>query len=105
MNKLPLLLCFVLMIVPLQAAPEQPHMQAAIELLQAAKKSDQPLPMLKAARKHIQKAKANKGGERPDAAESINAAIGFATTGDRTKMEAKINDAIAHIHSGMSKGR
>lgn len=104
MNKL-LLLCFVLMTVPLQASSNQPHMDAAIELLQAAKKSDQPLPMLIAARKHIQKARANKGGERPDAAESVNAAIAFATTGDRAKMEAKINDAIAHLHSGISKGR
>jgi hypothetical protein len=89
----------------LHAAPEQPHMRAAIELLQAAKRSDKPLPMLHAAKKHIQNAKANKGGERREAVASINAAIAEATVGNKTKCISKINDAIANLHSGMDKAK
>jgi predicted esterase len=97
------LLAFVGMTV---AAPDQPHMRAAVELLQSAKKSDQPLPMLQAAKKHLLKARPNKKGERYDALEAVNEAIAQATVGkDREKMEQKINHAISQIHSGMAKAK
>ncbi|HYF34907.1 MAG TPA: hypothetical protein VD994_06400 [Prosthecobacter sp.] len=87
------------------AAPDQPHMRAAIELLQAAKQANKPLPMLNAAKKHIQKAAPNKKGERVDALAAVNEAIASATTGDKEKMEQKVNHAIAQLHSGMAKAK
>ena len=86
-------------------APDQPHMRAAIELLQAAKKAEMPLPMLNAARKHIRQASPNKKGERGDALAAVNEAIALATVGDRQKMEQKVNHAIAQLHSGMAKAK
>ena len=80
-------------------------MRAAVELLQSAKKAEKPLPMLTAAKKHIQKARPNKKGERYDALEAVNEAIAQATAGDREKMEQKINHAISQLHSGMAKAK
>jgi hypothetical protein len=98
-------LALVAFVGTLVAAPDQPHMRAAVELLQSAKMADKPLPMLTAAKKHIQKARPNKKGERYDALEAVNEAIALATTGDREKMEQKINHAISQLHSGMAKAK
>ena len=86
-----------------EGAPDQPHMRAALELLQAAKESDNPLPMLRAARKHMVNAAKNKKGERIDAISAIDQAMAFATTGDQAKARQKIKHAISQVHSGMSK--
>lgn len=94
--------CFLGASMPVHA--EQRHMEAAIEMLQSAKQSDNPLPLLRAAKKHVANAKPNKGGERKQAAESINEAIAQATVGNKEKMTQKINAAIAAIHSGIAKG-
>lgn len=89
----------------LKAAPDQPNMRAALELLQQAKKADQPLPLLNSARHRLKIAAKNKGGNRLEAIEYVNEAITCAKTGDLKKMEQKVNAAIANIHSGMGKGR
>lgn len=92
-------------VVRLDAAPDQPNMRAALELLQAAKKSDQPMPMLQAAKQRLKGASKNKGGERLEAIEYVNEAMAMAKAGDKDKMEQKVNAAIANIHSGMGKAR
>jgi hypothetical protein len=100
------MLVMLVMCLSLKAeAPDQPHMRAAIELLQAAKKAEKPLPMLSAAKKHIQKAAKNKKGERIDALKAVNEAIACATVGDKEKLEQKVNHAIAQLHSGMAKAK
>lgn len=86
---------------PLQAADKQPHMEAALELLQAAKASDNPLPMLKSAKKHLVKADNNKGGARVQALESLNEAIAQVQVGNKEKAKQKINAAIANVQNGM----
>lgn len=80
-------------------------MRAALELLQAAKKADEPVPLLVSARQRLKNSTKNKGGERVDALKLVNEAIAFAQTGDRGKMEQKVNAAIASIHSGMGKAK
>lgn len=50
-----------------------------------------------------QTAKRNKGGRRPDAIEAIKEAIEIAKKGGNP--EAKINHAIAMIHSGEDRAR
>ncbi|WP_206026271.1 hypothetical protein [Roseimicrobium sp. ORNL1] len=85
--------------------PDQPHMRAALELLQTAKKSDTPLPMLTSARKHLKNAAKNKGGARVEALELVDEAIAQAKAGDKKKTEQKINAAIANIHSGMGNAK
>ena len=84
---------------------EQPHMAAALELLQAAKKSDQPLPMLKSAKKHLEDAKKNKAGARVEAIAAVNDAIAELRVGDKKKMAQKIDSAIANIHQGKDNGQ
>ena len=87
------------------ALAEPPHMSAALELLQAAKKSDKPMPMLQAARKHLENAKKNKEGERVEALRDVKEAMAQAQVGDLKKMEQKINSAIANIHQGKDKAK
>jgi len=87
------------------AAPDQPHMRAAVDLLNAAKTAENPLPALRAAKKHLHAARRNKRGERRDALEAVDEAIALATVGDKNKMRQKIDHAVAQIHSGMSKAR
>jgi hypothetical protein len=81
-------------------------MKAALELLQSAKKSDNPLPSLRAARKHLADAKRNKGGAIPQAIESVNEAIALATIGgERGKLDQKINAAIANVQNGIGNAK
>ena len=82
---------------------DQPRMESAIDLLQAAKTSKAPIPLLQKAKEKIQKAAHNKGGRRPDAIEAIKEAIGVAKSGGNP--EAKINHAIAMIHSGEDRAK
>jgi hypothetical protein len=88
------------------AAAEQPHMKAALELLQSAKKSDNPKPMLLAAQRHKKNAKRNKGGALGQAAESLREAIALAELGgDKKKLEQKINATIANLQNGMGNAK
>ena len=85
------------------ARAEQPHMESALELLQKAKTASEPIPLLEKAKNQVQTAKRNKGGRRPDAIEAIKDAIEIAKKGGNP--EAKINHAIAMIHSGEDRAR
>ncbi len=87
------------------AAPDQPRMRAAIDLLNAAKTAESPLPVLRAAKKKLHEARPNKHGERLDAIEAVNEAIALATVGDKNKMVQKIDHAVAQVYSGMRKAR
>jgi hypothetical protein len=97
------LLAVFLTMIPVFA--DQPHMTAAIELLQAAKKSDQPLPMLNSAKKHLEGSKKNKAGARVEAIAAVNDAIAELRVGDKKKMVQKIDLAIANIHQGKDNGK
>lgn len=87
------------------SADEQSGARAAIELLQAAKKSNNPAPVLHDARKHLKNAGDIKGSDRLEAQGLIKEAITGAETGDKKTMEAKVNAAIAKIHKGMGNAR
>lgn len=86
-------------------ADDQPHMRAAIDHLEAAKTAKEPLTSLRAAKKQLINAKANKEGQRKDAIGYVDEAIAFATTGDKVKMLEKINKAIANAKSGIARSR
>ena len=86
-------------------AADQPNMRAAIDLLQEAKKSDQPIPLMQQAKTHLKNASRNKGGSRVDAIEELNKAIEFAKAGDLEKARGKMNRVISEIHSGMDKAK
>ena len=83
------------------AIADQPKMDRAIELLQEAKKSDKPIPLLHQAYQSVKNAAKNKGGRRLDAMPAIQEAIEIAKNGGNP--EAKINHAIAMIHSGKDR--
>ena len=80
-------------------------MRAALELLQAAKESNNPLPMLNSAKQRLNNAAKNKGGERLEAIDYVEEAITKAKERDFDKMKQKINAAIANIHQGMGKAK
>ncbi|MHA3773993.1 hypothetical protein ACXR0O_20875 [Verrucomicrobiota bacterium sgz303538] len=78
-----------------------PKLGNAIELLQEAKRVNDPVPLLQRAKKRIQHAVHNKGGRRPQAIEAINEAIQLTESGSNP--ELKINHAITLIHSGIDR--
>ena len=107
-HRTPVISLCVVLAVFLAGTPlfaDQGHMRAALELLQAAKKADQPLPMLKSARKHLENAPKAKGGARAQALQQLNEAVAQATVGDKKKMSQKIDSAIANIHQHMGNAR
>lgn len=76
----------------------------AVDLLQSAKKSSEPMPLLLSARDAISDAnKGDKRGDRSDAMEYVKAAIDALKNNDKSKMTQKINAAIAQLHSGKDK--
>jgi hypothetical protein len=84
------------------AAGDGKHMKAALELLQSAKKSDSPRPMLVAAKRHLSNVKPNKEGALAQARKSLNEAIALAELGkEKDKLEQKINATIANVHNAM----
>jgi hypothetical protein len=83
---------------------DQPRMEAALKFLQDAKKADNPLPLLEKAKTELQHARRNKGGWRPRAIHVVDEAIAKANDGDKQGVEDKCNNAIAEVHTGMSKG-
>lgn len=85
------------------AAEDSPGVRAAIDLLQAAKKAADPVPLLQDARKQLKNAEGIKGSIRLEAQQLIKEAIAEAGTGDKKKVEPKINAAIAKIHKGVGK--
>lgn len=83
-----------------------PQQRKALDELQAAKKANDPLPLLESAKNRITKAnKGNKGGDKEDVIDKINEAIAALKLGDKTKMAGKINAAIANLHQGKDKSK
>ncbi len=104
-----LCLAFVMLVSGFIATPafaDLPHLRKAIDDLQAAKESSNPMPLLQSARKHLNEAnRGNKVGDRNDALDKVKEAIAELKAGDRKKMEQKINAAIANIHQGKDKAK
>ena len=74
-------------------------------LLQGAKVAENPLPLLKDAKKQLQQAARNKGGRRVEAIEAVDEAILLAQAGHKDQAVSKITHAIALVRSGMDRGR
>ena len=88
------------------ARADLPQQRKALDELQAAKKADDPLPLLESAKNRITKAnKGNKGGDKEDVIDKIDEAIKELKAGNRSKMEQKINAAIANLHQGKDKSK
>jgi hypothetical protein len=86
------------------ANADLPRLRNALDELQAAKKADNPMPLLKSARKLLNTAtRGNKLGDRDESVEKINEAITALKEGDKNKMTQKINAAIANLHQGKAK--
>ncbi len=83
----------------------QPHMRGSIELLEAAKTANHPLPLLKDARADLETAAHDKGGKRVEGIELVNEAIEAAKEGRHEKMVDKIDHAIAALHTGIERGK
>ena len=83
-----------------------PQQRKALDELQAAKKADDPMPLLKSAKDRIANAnKGNKGGDKEDVIAKIDEAIQELKAGNKSKMEQKINAAIANLHQGKDKSK
>ena len=83
-----------------------PQQRKALDELQAAKKADDPLPLLKSARTRITNAnKGNKGGDKEDVLDKIDEAIKELKAGNKSKMAQKINAAIANLQQGKDKSK
>lgn len=88
------------------ARADLPQQRKALDELQAAKKADDPMPLLESAKNRISKAnKGNKGGDKEDVIDKIDEAIEQLKAGNRSKMEQKINAAIANLHQGKDKSK
>lgn len=88
------------------ALADLPKQRKALDELQAAKKADDPLPLLKSAKDLIANAnKGNKGGDKGDVIAKIEEAIKGAKAGNKDKMEQKINAAISNLHQGKDKSK
>jgi hypothetical protein len=98
------LVCFAALALS-SLALDQPHMRNTIDLLQDAKKSAHPLPLLEAAHHQLATAKHDKGGERKEALPILKEAIAEARAGDHQKMVEKIDHVIAKVHAGIFKGK
>lgn len=84
------------------AEDRQQHMEAALQALQDAKKSDAPAAALHKAKEALHKARHNKDGGRLESLEMVDQAIAEAEAGHHDKMIQKIDAAIADIHNGMA---
>lgn len=78
----------------------QPHMQAALRILQAAKAAPA-MDALIRAKKQLQKASPDKGGHRVRALDSVDHAIRALNAGSQQLAITRINQAIAQIESGL----
>lgn len=86
---------------PTKAGP----LKRAITFLETARTAKEPLIPLRAARRSVIDAKANKGGERKEAIMAIDQAIVAAQSGDQKKMHAKIANAIFDIKQGINNAK
>ena len=96
----------MLSITATSAHADLPQQRKALDELQAAKKSSDPMPLLESAKTRIAKAnKGNKGGDKEDVVDKIDEAIKELKAGNKDKMEQKINAAIANLHQGKDKSK
>ena len=101
-----LLGCMMWSSATLAKDPTKPGpMQRAIAHLDAARNATKPLISLRAARRSVVDAKANKGGERKKAIHAIDQAIEAAESGDTRTMTANISDAIYDIKQGINNAK
>lgn len=85
---------------------ELPHQNKALDDLQAAKKADDPMPLLQSAKEHLTKAnKGNKFGDRKDALNKLEEAISELKAGNKSKMVQKINATIANLQQGKGSSK
>ena len=100
---------FVMLLLGIATTPlraDFPQQRKALDELQAAKKADDPMPLLESAKERITKAnKGNKGGDKEDVIDKIDEAIKELKAGNKDKMEQKINAAIANLHQGKDKSK
>ena len=88
------------------ALADLPQQRKALDELQAAKNAADPMPLLESAKNRIGKAnKGNKGGDKEDVIDKIDEAIKELQAGNKSKMEQKINAAIANLHQGKDKSK
>jgi hypothetical protein len=78
----------------------EPRMEKAIELLQQAQRSPNPVPFLEKAQEHLQNATGNKGGNKVEAVKTIKQAIKTAQRGGNAR--AQIGQAIAQVRAGIN---
>lgn len=77
----------------------EPRMEQAIQLLQQAQRSPNPVPLLEKAQNHLQNATGNKGGNKVDAIKTIKQAIKTAQRGGNARPQ--IGQAIAQVRAGI----
>jgi len=78
----------------------EPRMEKAIQLLQQAQASPNPVPLLEKAQEHLQNATGNKGGQKVQAIKTIKQAIKTAQKGGNVR--AQIGQAIAQVQGGIN---
>jgi hypothetical protein len=78
----------------------EPRMEKAIQLLQQAQASPNPVPLLEKAQEHLQNATGNKGGNKVEAVKTIKQAIKTAQRGGNAR--AQIGQAIAQVRAGIN---
>lgn len=78
----------------------EPRMEKAIQLLQQAQASPNPVPLLEKAQEHLQNATGNKAGFKVDAVKTIKQAIKQSQRG--ANVQAQIGQAIAQVQAGIN---
>jgi hypothetical protein len=91
--------CFTLGLCSTMNAVE-PRMEKAIQLLQQAQASPNPVPLLEQAQQHLQNATGNKAGFKVNAIKTIKQAIKAAQRG--SNVQAQIGQAIAQVQAGIN---
>jgi hypothetical protein len=110
-SRLSTLACILsLAVLPLGASrllAEQPEMNKAIEQLEMAKKGDKPnhIEHLEKAKKHLEEAKRDKGGERVEAIHHIDEALAACRKDEHKRMEEQIDEAIRSVREGKHDAR
>ncbi len=86
----------------LSAKEEHPNMHPASEAIRKAQTSVNPIQDLEHARKSLELAKANKGGNRSDAIELVDTAIAALKAGNKIEANRCMTEAISSIEKGVA---
>lgn len=78
----------------------EPRMEKAIQLLQQAQASPNPVPLLEKAQEHLHNATGNKAGFKVQAIKTIKQAIKQSQRGNN--VQGQISQAIAQIQAGIN---